>query len=214
MLIAREPLFLCDYAPPLSCCATSWLSLQVKKQKNKKIILCFCLPAEHDENGGREIHLPSHSGKVSVPTLPRAAQLFQRPDDGAAGCQGYDDVTAAQLAASDSFKSQWGLFMRILECAWCDATLDDCRLKSGTIRSSVCIMYNMTCDLMLINRFSYQWSTKEILKCVLGTELSGKTSSRSEHIARAKWKNNMVVFVWFLSFQTCLDFAIYHSVSS
>lgn len=149
------PLILCDCVA-LCCCAASWLSLQVKKknqkQTNKKWILCFCLPAEHNENSGREIHLSPHSGKVSVPTLPRAAQLFQRPDDGAAGCQGYDDVTAAQLAASDSLKPQWGLFMRVLVCAWRDATLTDsdhCRLKLGTIRSSLCIIHDMTWDLML-----------------------------------------------------------------
>lgn len=60
-----------------------------------RLIFSFLLAAQHDQNSGRQIHLPAHSGQVSVPTLPRAAQLLQRPDNGAAGRQGYGDVTAA-----------------------------------------------------------------------------------------------------------------------
>lgn len=47
-------------------------------------------PAEYDKNGRWEIHFSAHSGQISVPTLSRVAQLFQRPDDSASGSQGYD----------------------------------------------------------------------------------------------------------------------------
>lgn len=47
-------------------------------------------PAEYDKNGRWEIHFSAHSGQISVPTLSRVAQLFQRPDNSASGSQGYD----------------------------------------------------------------------------------------------------------------------------
>lgn len=66
----------------------------------ESFVLSFCLAAKHDQNSRWEIHLSPHSGQVSVPTLPWAAQLFQRPYNSASGSQGYDDVSEAELFQS------------------------------------------------------------------------------------------------------------------
>lgn len=146
------PLILCDCVP-LCCCAARWLSLQVKKkQTNKQEMNSLLLSSSWAQRKQWTGNPPFSTFWQSLcantsPSCSTFPETWRR-------CRWLPRVRWCHSSTARCF-SLFKVTMRPFHACpcvcvtWCNTDRLRLRLKLGTIRSSVCIIHDMTWDLML-----------------------------------------------------------------